>query len=174
MKGEREVKNGVSEEEREVKRKRVMERSDSPPPPLGFNNPLLPLANTYDDDDEEEENEQKKSQARGNGVAKGEGNGNKVKGEAQEEVDDDEDDDVSKGKGKHSRHVEVRRDCPYLDTVNRQVINFLIVIFDQWLCFCCLHCIIVFGVEYLNSCCMLNFRCWILILRGFALCPCQI
>ncbi|AEE84587.1 Ubiquitin C-terminal hydrolases superfamily protein [Arabidopsis thaliana] len=124
MKGEREVKNGVSEEEREVKRKRVMERSDSPPPPLGFNNPLLPLANTYDDDDEEEENEQKKSQARGNGVAKGEGNGNKVKGEAQEEVDDDEDDDVSKGKGKHSRHVEVRRDCPYLDTVNRQVLDF--------------------------------------------------
>ncbi|CAE6182995.1 unnamed protein product [Arabidopsis arenosa] len=126
MKGEREVKNGVSEEEREVKRKRVMERSDSPPPPLGFNNPLLPLANAYDDDDEEEENEQKKSQARGNGVAKGEGNGNKVKGEAQEEVDDDEDDDdeASKGRGKHSRHVEVRRDCPYLDTVNRQVLDF--------------------------------------------------
>jgi U4/U6.U5 tri-snRNP-associated protein 2 len=119
MKGEREVKNGVSEEEREVKRKRVMERSDSPPPPLGFNNPLLPFANAYDDDN----NQQNKSQTRCNVVAKGEGNGNKVKGEAQVEVDDDEDDDddASKGRGKHSRHVEVRRDCPYLDTVNRQV-----------------------------------------------------
>ena len=30
-------------------------------------------------------------------------------------------DDAFKGRGKHSRHVEVRRDCPYLDTVNRQV-----------------------------------------------------
>ncbi|ANM66647.1 Ubiquitin C-terminal hydrolases superfamily protein [Arabidopsis thaliana] len=122
MKGEREVKNGVSEEEREVKRKRVMERSDSPPPPLGFNNPLLPFANAYDDDN----NQQNKSQTRCNVVAKGEGNGNKVKGEAQVEVDDDEDDDddASKGRGKHSRHVEVRRDCPYLDTVNRQVLDF--------------------------------------------------
>ncbi|KAG7616929.1 hypothetical protein ISN45_At04g023550 [Arabidopsis thaliana x Arabidopsis arenosa] len=110
--------------------KRVIERSNSPPPPLGFNNHLLPLANAYDDDDEEEGNELKKSQARRNGVAKGEGNGNKVNGEAQEEVDDeeDDDDDASKGRGKHSRHVEVRRDCPHLDTVNRQVI-----IIDQFL-----------------------------------------
>lgn len=126
MKSEREVKNGGSEEDREVKRKRVIERSDSPPPPLGFNNPLLPLANAYDDEDEEEEDEQRKSLARGsggkdnNGVAKGEGNRNKVR---EVEDEDDDDDDAFKSRGKHSRHVEVRRDCPYLDTVNRQVIN---------------------------------------------------
>lgn len=71
MKSEREeVKNGgfeKEEEERELKRKRAMERS----PPI-------------------------------------------------DELEDDEG-DAFKGRGKHSRHVEVRRDCPYLDTVNRQV-----------------------------------------------------
>lgn len=34
---------------------------------------------------------------------------------------DELEDDAFKGRGKHSRNVEVRRDCPYLDTVNRQV-----------------------------------------------------
>lgn len=148
MKTEREVKNGGVEEEREMKRKRVMERSASPPPPLGFNNPLLPLANAYDDDGEEEENEQRKSQTRGSGGKdNGAGNGNKVGGEVEKELDDDEDDDdeASKVRGKHSRHVEVRRDCPYLDTVNRQVIilltNFMrlvivmYIIDNQWFCF---------------------------------------
>lgn len=174
MKGEREVKNGVSEEEREVKRKRLMERSDSPPPPLGFNNPLLPLANAYDDDDEEDDNEQKKSQTRGNGIAKGEGNGNKVRGEVVDDEDDDDDDDeASKGRGKHSRHVEVRRDCPYLDTVNRQVIiinQFLVLVLVMYLIYGRSFSFAEFIVKYL----VLYFRCWILILRGFALSPCQI
>ncbi|XP_010538757.1 PREDICTED: U4/U6.U5 tri-snRNP-associated protein 2 [Tarenaya hassleriana] len=135
MKTEREDRNGVSEEERDEKRRRLVERSASPPPPLGFNNPLLPLANTYDDEDEDEEDDQRRILARvrgghDNGVAKLEGNGNKAKGESgeEEEDEDDYDDDESKGqgggRGKHSRHVEVRRDCPYLDTVNRQVLDF--------------------------------------------------
>ncbi|KAH0935366.1 hypothetical protein HID58_012483, partial [Brassica napus] len=37
---------------------------------------------------------------------------------------DELEDDAFKGRGKHSRNVEVRRDCPYLDTVNRQVLDF--------------------------------------------------
>ncbi|KAG5413665.1 hypothetical protein IGI04_001232 [Brassica rapa subsp. trilocularis] len=87
MKSEREVKNGGVEEERDAKRKRVIERSN-------------------DHDVEEAENEQKKD----NGVA---------------ELDDNEDDDADASKGgKRSRRVEVRRDCPYLDTVNRQVLDF--------------------------------------------------
>ncbi|KAJ4875354.1 Ubiquitin C-terminal hydrolases superfamily protein [Raphanus sativus] len=47
-------------------------------------------------------------------------------GEAQGELDDDDVDASSKVlRGKHSsRHVEVGRDCPYLDTVNRQVLDF--------------------------------------------------
>ncbi|KAJ0263485.1 Ubiquitin C-terminal hydrolases superfamily protein [Hirschfeldia incana] len=75
MKSERdEVKNGgvAEEEERELKRKRLTERSQ-------------PMDELDDDDDQE---------------------------------------DAFKGRGKHSRHVEVRRDCPYLDTVNRQVLDF--------------------------------------------------
>ncbi|TXG69708.1 hypothetical protein EZV62_004643 [Acer yangbiense] len=55
---------------------------------LGFKNPLLPLANTYD---EEEDNGRKEQ------------NGSQVK---------------------RSRLVQVRKDCPYLDTVNRQVLDF--------------------------------------------------
>ncbi|CAN7021573.1 unnamed protein product [Brassica rapa subsp. trilocularis] len=88
MKSEREVKKGGVEEERAVKRKRVIERSN-------------------DHDVEEAENEQKKDI----GVARV---------EKKAELDDDGD-DVSR---KHSRHVEVRGDCPYLDTVNRQVLDF--------------------------------------------------
>ncbi|KAF3530055.1 hypothetical protein DY000_02037822 [Brassica cretica] len=94
MKTEREVTNGGVEEERAVKRKRVVERSN-------------------DHDVEEAENEQKKD----NGVARVE-----KKVELDEEEDDDA--DASKLRGKHSRRVEVRRDCPYLDTVNRQVLDF--------------------------------------------------
>lgn len=97
MKSEREVKNGGVEEERDAKRKRVIESSN-------------------DHDVEEAENEQKKD----NGAAR-------VEEKSTIGLDDDE------GRGKRSRHVEVRRDCPYLDTVNRQVMYLSLII-----CYCVL------------------------------------
>ncbi|KAK1576875.1 hypothetical protein Q3G72_017144 [Acer saccharum] len=55
---------------------------------LGFENPLLPLANTYDDEEDNGRKEQ---------------NGGQVK---------------------RSKLVQVRKDCPYLDTVNCHVLDF--------------------------------------------------
>ncbi|KAK3218898.1 hypothetical protein Dsin_012868 [Dipteronia sinensis] len=61
---------------------------------LGFENTLLPLSNTSDDEEDNGRREQ-------NG---GVGDGG--------------------GQVKRSRLVQVRKDCPYLDTVNRQVLDF--------------------------------------------------
>lgn len=101
----------------EVKRQRVEkdeeEEEVSSPKTHAFENPLLPLASYNDDDEEEEEGNVKKAE---------------VNGRKNEIVDDDEDDedeeDFKFGQGKHNRLVVVRRDCPYLDTVNRQVLDF--------------------------------------------------
>ncbi|KAF8687405.1 hypothetical protein HU200_043095 [Digitaria exilis] len=74
---------------------------------------LLGLA-SYEDDDEEE-------------VARGQANGSRAEEEGEEGVDDDDDDeedDVRRAPERKSRQVELRRDCPYLDTVNRQVLDF--------------------------------------------------
>lgn len=107
------------------KKLKVAEDQSSPSPSrLGFENPLLPLANTYDDDEEdEEENGRRVLNADGGGYsrAKDERNGNG----AQEDGDDEDEDDYGDqgiGQGKRNRVVELRRDCPYLDTVNRQVL----------------------------------------------------
>ncbi|GKU88874.1 hypothetical protein SLEP1_g3088 [Rubroshorea leprosula] len=110
--------------ERNLKRQKVLEKSFSPPPPMGFENPLLPLANTYDDDDEDEDYERRALNRRGEGQngARVEQNGNGV--ENAEVEDDDDDLSGQEFPGKHNRQVEVRRDCPYLDTVNRQVLDF--------------------------------------------------
>ncbi|KAJ0787734.1 hypothetical protein HanPI659440_Chr05g0183711 [Helianthus annuus] len=68
-------------------------------------NALLPLA-TYDDEEEEEEEEEEE----------------KKNGNQQEEEEDEEEEDGFGGQGgRRNRTIEVRRDCPYLDTVNRQV-----------------------------------------------------
>ncbi|KMT04214.1 hypothetical protein BVRB_8g185090 [Beta vulgaris subsp. vulgaris] len=100
----------------EVKRQRVEkdeEEEVSSPKTHAFENPLLPLASYNDDDEEEEEGNVKKAE---------------VNGRKNEIVDDDEDDDDEEdfkfGQGKHNRLVVVRRDCPYLDTVNRQALDF--------------------------------------------------
>lgn len=101
----------------EVKRQRVEkdeeEEEVSSPKTHAFENPLLPLASYNDDDEEEEEGNVKKAE---------------VNGRKNEIVDDDEDDedeeDFKFGQGKHNRLVVVRRDCPYLDTVNRQALDF--------------------------------------------------
>lgn len=108
--------NGSADEDRHVKSVKVVEQSSPSPPRLGFENPLLPLANTYDDDDEEEE-----YGGRGDSGAKVGQNGRT--GEDDDEDKDEDEDDLANGygQGQRSRLVEVRRDCPYLDTVNRQV-----------------------------------------------------
>ncbi|XP_044509686.1 U4/U6.U5 tri-snRNP-associated protein 2-like [Mangifera indica] len=105
------------------KRLKVAAEQSSPSPsPLGFENPLLPLANTYDDDEEDEEEIGRRVLSGGSSRAKDEQYGYGV----QEDGNEDEDgrDDQGVGQGKRSRVVEVRRDCPYLDTVNRQVLDF--------------------------------------------------
>ncbi|KAL9273245.1 Ubiquitin carboxyl-terminal hydrolase 39-like protein [Drosera capensis] len=66
----------------------------------------------------------------GGGLENGEEEGEVMAGGAGGAVDDDDDEEEEGGGGaervggKHIRHVEVRRDCPYLDTVNRQVLDF--------------------------------------------------
>lgn len=93
-----------------------------------FENPLLPLA-SYDEDDEEEEERRRdairrRAQERING---GRADSDDRKNQVEDD-EDDEDDEDSYGQGfthgKRTRMIEVRRDCPYLDTVNRQVLDF--------------------------------------------------
>ncbi|KAG2608078.1 U4/U6.U5 tri-snRNP-associated protein 2-like [Panicum virgatum] len=72
---------------------------------------LLGLA-SYEDDEEEE-------------AARGQANGHRAEGNGEEgEDEDDEEDDVRRAPERRPRRVELRRDCPYLDTVNRQVLDF--------------------------------------------------
>lgn len=72
---------------------------------------LLGLA-SYEDDEEEE-------------AARGQANDHRAEGEGEEgEDEDDEEDDVRRAPERRPRQVELRRDCPYLDTVNRQVLDF--------------------------------------------------
>ncbi|XP_021891949.1 U4/U6.U5 tri-snRNP-associated protein 2-like isoform X1 [Carica papaya] len=132
MKTKREDSDSMGEEERGSKKQRVLQRSASPPPPLGFENPLLPLANTYNDDDEEEDYEQKETARDGGGkdnrIARIEQNGQGAQSEEYDEDEGEEGNDASHdqgvGQGRLSRQIEIRRDCPYLDTVNRQVLDF--------------------------------------------------
>ncbi|KAL8138759.1 hypothetical protein V2J09_004760 [Rumex salicifolius] len=85
-----------------------------------FENPLLPLA-SYDDEEEEERRRQAaiKRQEQLN-----QKNAKKVEVEYDNDEDDEEDLNRQGGQGRQNRQVEVRRDCPYLDTVNRQVLDF--------------------------------------------------
>ncbi|XP_062160357.1 uncharacterized protein LOC133867622 isoform X3 [Alnus glutinosa] len=99
----------------ELKRRKVVEESSPSPPPLPIANPLAGLAN-YDDDDEEEEDERHR---------RSEQNGDRKEGGQQDDDDDDDDHhEQAYSQGKRSREVERRRDCPYLDTVNFQVLDF--------------------------------------------------
>lgn len=92
-------------------------------PPPASDNPLLPGFN-YGDDDEEEENERWRQ--RRDDVGDKLWNG-RTGGQVEVQDDEDEDDyphDQGISHGKRSREIEIRRDCPYLDTVNRQVLDF--------------------------------------------------
>ncbi|XP_031253928.1 U4/U6.U5 tri-snRNP-associated protein 2-like isoform X1 [Pistacia vera] len=126
MPRKRENESSGNEDGYSKRQKVAGEQSLPSPPRLGFENPLLPLANTYDDDDEdEEENGRRVHNAGGGGYsrARDEQNGNGVQ-EDEDDEDEDDHDDQGVGQGKRSRVVELRRDCPYLDTVNRQVLDF--------------------------------------------------
>ncbi|KAF6143596.1 hypothetical protein GIB67_012395 [Kingdonia uniflora] len=101
------TKREEEHEEVELKKQKVFHEHSI----LAIDNPLLPLA-SYDDDEEEEKIEEI---------------GNRDMVENGHEEDIESDDDIQEEgffKGKSNRLVEVRRDCPYLDTVNRQVLDF--------------------------------------------------
>ncbi|XAR69463.1 Ubiquitinyl hydrolase 1 [Bertholletia excelsa] len=126
MKAKREEDNG--EEQEYAKRQKLLEQPSSPspsPPRLGFDNALLPLT-AYADDEDEEEDDGRRGPRVGNGGGMIEQNGGKDAGGYGDEDDDDNELDKgpSQGKGKGHREIEVRKDCPYLDTVNRQVLDF--------------------------------------------------
>lgn len=105
------------------KRQRVVSQSSpsaSLPPPASENT-LLPGFN-YGDEDEEEDRHRlpPRNRNREDGSDKPRTGQNGV----QEEEDEDDDDFLREqglGQGTRKREIEIRRDCPYLDTVNRQV-----------------------------------------------------
>ncbi|CAA6670154.1 unnamed protein product [Spirodela intermedia] len=85
----------------------------------GESNPLLQLT-SYDDEDEEDVDVEVRLRRNGENGHGRDGNGWRP---GEEDVYSDEDDRASgPSTGRSQRLVEVRRDCPYLDTVNRQVI----------------------------------------------------
>lgn len=126
MKTKREDNNDEDEgrEFPDLKRQKKLDESSPPPASLAFENALHTLASYDDDDDEKEEEEMKEASGlRGReDNRRAERNGYRD----EEEYDDDDDDDPHQeaNQVKRSRLVEVRRDCPYLDTVNRQVLDF--------------------------------------------------
>ncbi|XP_048543588.1 U4/U6.U5 tri-snRNP-associated protein 2-like [Triticum urartu] len=73
---------------------------------------LLGLAN-YTDEEEEER-----------GAPRGHANGRPHEEEEEEEEEDEDEEDERRAPERRPRQVELRRDCPYLDTVNRQVLDF--------------------------------------------------
>ncbi|KAL1537272.1 U4/U6.U5 tri-snRNP-associated protein 2-like [Salvia divinorum] len=118
MKTAREESENAANEEGAAKRQKL----DQSSPQLAFENPLLPLA-SYDDD--EEEVEERRDGGRGRDINHGKKEG--LNGHIEDDDDDEEDEDdedTKVGQGRRSRSIEVRRDCPYLDTVNRQVLDF--------------------------------------------------
>ncbi|KAJ9689900.1 hypothetical protein PVL29_012527 [Vitis rotundifolia] len=124
MKTKREDNNDEDEgrEFPDLKRQKKLDESSPPPASLAFENALHTLASYDDDDDEKEEEEMKEA----SGLRGREDNRRaELNGHRDEEEDDDDDDPHQEANQvKRSRLVEVRRDCPYLDTVNRQVLDF--------------------------------------------------
>ncbi|CAJ1795141.1 unnamed protein product, partial [Sphenostylis stenocarpa] len=119
-KREREVGDRVENEGRdnESKRQKLDEDSSPSPPPVSIVNPLSGLANNYADIDEEEDYVRRE---------KGSVNERRNDGHRYGEADDSDEEDDSHDhlfSGRNNRQVEVRKDCPYLDTVNRQVLDF--------------------------------------------------
>uniref|UniRef100_A0A6P3ZJF0 U4/U6.U5 tri-snRNP-associated protein 2-like isoform X1 n=1 Tax=Ziziphus jujuba TaxID=326968 RepID=A0A6P3ZJF0_ZIZJJ len=110
------------------KRQRVASQSSlshsaSPSPPASEST-LLPGFN-YGDEDEEEDN---KRLPPANGTREDGGDKPRTGQNGVQEEEDEDDDDFLReqglGQGGRRREIEIRRDCPYLDTVNRQVLDF--------------------------------------------------
>ncbi|KAK6914487.1 Peptidase C19, ubiquitin carboxyl-terminal hydrolase [Dillenia turbinata] len=115
------MKRGKEEEEEieNSKRQKLEHQSNA----LAFENSLVPLA-SYDDDEEDEDDDRRETKP--SEVINGkkiEQNGLKD-GEIEEDDEDEEEEEEEVNQIKRSRMVEVRRVCPYLDTVNRQVLDF--------------------------------------------------
>ncbi|KAL8096943.1 hypothetical protein AgCh_030140 [Apium graveolens] len=107
------------QDEEEAKRPKLLHPSIaySPPQPA-LNNPLLPLA-IYEDDGDEDGDVQ--AILEDNGLEHQEDEENGID---HREVEEDEDDEIDVAQGQRNRMIELRRDCPYLDTINRQVLDF--------------------------------------------------
>ncbi|KAJ6741471.1 UBIQUITIN CARBOXYL-TERMINAL HYDROLASE [Salix viminalis] len=124
MKNKREEDNMVSEGSGSVlKRQRVNEQSSA----SGTGNPLVP----YNDVDDEEDDFEREKTNNGGGGGGGAGGSNTQavaaeNGEEEEEEEEEEEDEYRQGDILESRksQFEPREDCPYLDTVNRQVLDF--------------------------------------------------
>ncbi|KAI5327187.1 hypothetical protein L3X38_026583 [Prunus dulcis] len=111
---------GFESDPKRQKRNGHSSPSSSPPPPAseGF---LLPGFNYGDEDDEDNYRRPPVNDYRGDG---GDNQRDLKSGVEVEEADEDDNDDLEQGLYRRSREIEVRRDCPYLDTVNRQVLDF--------------------------------------------------
>ncbi|XP_023742772.1 uncharacterized protein LOC111890930 [Lactuca sativa] len=107
------LENTTDSEEQHLKKQKLTEVSSPSPPQLGFDNALLPLATYEDEDDEDDERDDKKVEENGHNNH-----------EEEEEDDEEEENNNGFGIGRRNRAIEIRRDCPYLDTVNRQVLDF--------------------------------------------------
>ncbi|XP_017185725.1 uncharacterized protein [Malus domestica] len=105
--------------ESDRKRQKLNEHSLQPPATEGT---LLPGFNYGDVEDED--NHRRPPVNGSNGVGGANQKGVQIGGQV-EEVEDDDDDDLEQGLyQRRGREIEVRRDCPYLDAVNRQVLDF--------------------------------------------------
>ncbi|CAN1749145.1 U4/U6.U5 tri-snRNP-associated protein 2 [Linum perenne] len=109
------------DEEGSMKRRKVQEEGSSPS--QAIDNPLVP----YNDVDDEEENGRSE---RKNGTERDNEDNLVRNGDQGGGVDDDDDDDAEEldqleaSIQRRKKQLEPREDCPYLDTVNRQVLDF--------------------------------------------------
>lgn len=120
MKIKREEEENTEGEE-DSKRQKLLQPSSPSPHRLAFDNALLPLA-TYDDDDEEEDDEKREASRVSVEISDKKIEKNNIKHEEAEEEEED-DEEMGVDQGRRNRMIELRKDCPYLDTVNRQVCN---------------------------------------------------
>ncbi|XP_065852985.1 uncharacterized protein [Euphorbia lathyris] len=107
--------DGIDSEEAVKKRQRVEHSSPSASPQV-IDNPLVP----YNDLDDEEDDERREQNHRQRADEYNQSY------QVLEEEDDDDDDDDGLGFDQENRRSQTapREDCPYLDTVNRQVLDF--------------------------------------------------